>query len=72
MWNLDRDQRDVRFAILGGDDRRNLLVGLELDDEVDALADENVGVALRDPRAVAVVDANELDAFGGSGALQAG
>ena len=72
MWNLDRDQRDVRFAILGGDDRRNLLVGLEFDDEVDALAHENVGVALRDPRAVAVVDANELDAFGGSGALQAG
>ena len=52
-----RDQRDVRLAVLGGDDRRDVLVGLELDDEVDLLAHEDVGVALRDLRVVAVVDA---------------
>ena len=57
MRHFDRDQRDVGLAVLGGDDRRDVLVGLELDDEVDLLADEDVGVALRDLRAVAVVDA---------------
>ena len=45
------------FAVLGGDDRRDVLVGLELDDEVDFLAHQDVGVALRDLGVVAVVDA---------------
>ena len=61
MRHLDRDQRDVRFAVLRRDDRRDVLVGLELDDEIDFLAHEDVGVALRDLRVVAVVDADELD-----------
>ena len=70
--HLDRDERDVRFAVLGGDDRGDVLVGLELDDEVHFLAHEDVGVALRDLGAVAVVDADELDALGRRGPLQAG
>ena len=71
MRNLDRDQRDVGFAVLRGDDRRDVLVGLELDDEIDLLAHQDVGVALRDLRAVAVVDRDELDALRRGGALQA-
>ncbi len=71
MRNLDRDERDVRLAVLGGDDRRDVLVGLELDHEIDLLAHQDVGVALRDLRAVAVVDRDELDALRGGGALQA-
>ena len=71
MRNLDGDERDVRLAVLGGDDRRDVLVGLELDDEIDLLANQDVGVALRDLRAVAVVDRDELDALGRGGALQA-
>ena len=52
-----RDQRNAGVAILRRDDRRDLLVGLELDDEIDLLAHQHVGVALRDLRVVAVVDA---------------
>ena len=70
--HFDRDQRDVRFAVLGRDDRRDVLVGLELDDQIDLFAHEDVGVALRDLRVVAVVDRDELDALRGGGALEAG
>ncbi len=63
MRNLDRDQRNVRLAVLGGDNRRHVLVGLKLDHEVDLLAHQHVGVALRDLRVVAVVDADQLDAL---------
>ena len=71
MRNLDGDHRDVRVAVLGGDDRRDLLVGLELDDQIDALAHEHVGVALRNLRVVAVVDRDQLHAFRRRGTLQA-
>ena len=70
MGDLDRDQGDVRLAVLRRDNRRHLFVGLELDDEIDLLTHEHVGVALRDLRVVAVVDANELDPFGRRRALQ--
>ena len=46
MRDLDRDQGNARLAVLGRDDRRHVLVGLELDDEIDLLAHEDVGVAL--------------------------
>ena len=46
MWNLERDQRDVGFAVLGGDDRRDVFVGLKLDDEIDLFPHQHVGVAL--------------------------
>ena len=57
MRHFDRDQRDVGLAVLRRDDRRDVLVGLELDDQVDLLTNEHVGVALGDLRVVAVVDA---------------
>ena len=57
MRHLDRDQRNAGLAVLRRDDRRDVLVGLELDHEVDLLAHEHVGVALRDLGVVAVVDA---------------
>ena len=57
MGHFDRDERDAGLAVLRRDDRRDVLVGLELDDEVDLLAHEDVGVALRDLGVVAVVDA---------------
>ncbi len=72
MRHFDRNERDVRFPVLGGDDRGDVLVGLELDDEVHFLAHQDIGVALRDLGAVAVVDANELDTLGGGGPLHAG
>ena len=72
MRHLDRDQRDVRFAILRGHDRGDVLVGLELDDQVDLLAHQDVGVPLGDLRVVAVVDANQLDALSRGGALEPG
>ena len=67
MRHLDRDQRNVGFAVLRRDDRRHVLVGLEFDDQVDFLPDQDVGVALGDFRVVAVVDADELDPLGGGG-----
>ena len=70
MRDLDRDERDVRFAVLRRDDRRDVLVGLELDHQVDFLSHQHVGVALRNLRAVAVVDRDELDALRGRRALQ--
>ena len=72
MRDLDRDQRDAGLAILRRDDRRDVLVGLELDHEVDLLAHEHVGVALRDLGVVAVVDRDELDSLRRRRALQAG
>ena len=54
----------------GRDDGRDMLVGLELDHQIDLLAHEDVGVALRDLRAVAVVDRDELDALRGGGTLE--
>jgi hypothetical protein len=48
-----------------------MLVGLELDHQVDFLAHENVGVALRDFRAVAIIERDELDSFGRCGSLEA-
>ena len=56
MRHLDRDERDPCLAILGGDNRRHVLIGLELDDQIHLLADEDVGVPLGDLRAVSVVD----------------
>ena len=70
--HFDRDERNARVAVLRRDDRRDVLVGLELDDEIDFLAHQDVGVALRDLGVVAVVDADELDALRRRGALEAG
>ncbi len=71
MRHLERDQRNLRVAVLRRHGCRDVLVGLELDDEVDLLTDEDLGVALRDLRVVAVVDADQLDAVRRRRALQA-
>jgi hypothetical protein len=71
MRNLDGDQGNVRLAVLGGDDGRDVLVGLELDHQVHLLPYEDVGVALRNLRVVPVVNRDELDALCGGRALQA-
>ena len=60
MGDLEGDERDLRIAVFRRDRCRDVLVGLELDDEVDLLTDQDLGVALRDFRVVAVVDADEL------------
>ena len=71
MRHLDRDERNVRLAVLGADNRRDVLVGLELDDEVDLFSNQNVGVALGDFRVVPVVERDQFDALRGGGALEA-
>ena len=48
MRDLDGNQRNVGFAVLGRDNRRDVFVGLELDDEIHLLADQDIGVPLRD------------------------
>src|SRR5204863_434094 len=45
--HLERDERDPGLAVLGGDDRRDVLVGLELDDEIDFLPHQDVRVSLQ-------------------------
>ena len=62
MGDLEGDERDLRIAVFRRDRCRDVFVGLELDDEVDLLTDQDLGVALRDFRAVPVVDADELHA----------
>ena len=72
MRHFDGDQRNPRLAVLRRDDRRDVLVGLELDHEVHLLAHEDVGVALRDLGVVAVVHADQLEPLRRGGALQSG
>ena len=61
MGDVDGDKRDVGLEVLRCDGGRDGLVGLELDDEIDVLADELLGVAERDLRLIAVADDDELD-----------
>ena len=55
-----------------GDRRGDGLVGLELDDQIDAVPDQELGVLDRDLRLVAVVDDDELDVLTLGGVHQAG
>ena len=59
------------LVIARGDGRRHRLVGLELDHEIDALANQVLGVAERDLRLVAVVDDDQLDLLALGGAQRA-
>ena len=67
MRNVDGDERNVRFEILRRDRWRHGFVGLKLDDEVDLLLDEMLGVAQRNLRLIAVIDDDQLEtlALGG-------
>ena len=72
MRHFDRDERDVGLAILGRHNRRDVLVGLELNHEIDFFAHQDIRVPLRDLRVVPVVHRDQLDPFLRRGALQAG
>ena len=72
MRDVDGDNRDARLEVARGDLGRDGLVGLELDDEVDVLADEVIGVPKGNPRLIAVVDDNQLDVGARRGGDQAG
>ena len=61
MGDVDGDEGDVGVEVFGGDGRRDGLVDLELDGQIDALADEVLGVAKCDLGLVAIVDDDELD-----------
>ena len=72
MGNVDGDERDVGLEVLGRDGGGDRLVGLELDDEVDSLANEVLGVAQGHLRLIPVVDHDQLDVVTLGRALQAG
>jgi hypothetical protein len=61
VGHVDRNERDVRFQVPGSDRWRRRLVRLELDHEVDALANEVLGDPQRHLGLVAVVDDDQLD-----------
>ena len=71
MRNLNRDQRNIGGAVLCGDDRRDILVGLKFDHEVDFLPDQQVGIALRDFGVVLIVDRDQFDSLCGCRSLYA-
>ena len=72
MRDIDGDERDAGFGDLIGDDRRDVLVDLELDDDVHALADEGLSVLDGDLRVVVVVEHHEVDPDGRRRAAQTG
>src|SRR5260221_171741 len=72
MRNLDRDHRNLRFEKVRSDDGGHSLISLEFQNQVDALAHQQIGVAQRFTRAVAVVDRDQMDLLASGGALQAG
>ncbi len=69
MRYFDGDDGRVGFEEFAGDDGGDALVGLEFEDEIDALFDEQVGVAEGFAGGVAVVDGDEVDVFAGGGGL---
>src|ERR1700751_4082967 len=71
MWDVDGDEGNVCFAVLGSYDRSYVFVGLELDYEVDFLPDQQVCISLGDFRVVAIVQTDQFDALGSGSPLQA-
>ena len=67
VGHLNRNDGDIGGEELGCDDRRDALIGLEFEDEVDAFADENVCVTQCFARAIAIVERDQLDVFAGGG-----
>ena len=64
MRDVDRDQRYVRLAKFGGDDRRDHFVGLKFDHQVHFFADQQFGIPLRGRCAVTVVYRDHFDPLG--------
>ena len=61
-----------RLVVGRGDRRRDRFVGLELDDQIHAFADQQLRVLDRDLRLIAVVDDDQLDLRALGGADEAG
>src|SRR5215212_8254300 len=59
--DVDRDERDPRLQVLRRDRGRGGFVGLELDRQIDLLANQLLCVSKRHLWLVAVVDDDELD-----------
>ena len=71
VGNVDGDERNAGGGDAVGDDRGYLLLDLELDDEIDAGANEFLRVLERGGRVVAVVEYHQVYARGRGGRLQA-
>src|SRR5438067_1231643 len=64
--------RRASVAVLCCDNWGDILVGLKLDDQVHFFADQEVCIALRDLRAVAVIERNQFNPLRNRRSLQAG
>src|SRR5262245_4183371 len=69
--NLYGHHRDVGLDEFGRDDRRDVFVSLEFEHQIDAFLDQEIGVAQRRFRAIAVVHGDQLNVFAGRHALDA-
>jgi hypothetical protein len=69
VGDLDGDDGSVRLKELRCDDRGDALVGLVLEDEINALLDQQVSVAQGLSRGVSVVDPDEVDVLARGGRL---
>src|SRR5215469_5333778 len=72
MWNVDGNHGNASFAILGGYDGRNRFIGLKFNGEIHFLPHQEIGVALRNLRTVAIVERDEFNALRLCGPLQTG
>jgi len=62
MRNIDRNQRNLRPSDLIPNHRRDLLLYLELNVQVDLAANELLGILNRSGGVVAVVENEQIDA----------
>ena len=68
MGNVDGNQWDLRFVVLGRNRRRHRLVGLKLDHQIDTVADQQLRVLEGNLRLVAVVDDDQFESLALGGA----
>ena len=64
MGYVNGNDRDARLQELLGDGGRNRLIGLELDCQIDLLANEMVGIAQRYFRIITIIDDNQFHVQG--------
>jgi hypothetical protein len=61
MRDVDGNHRNARLVVARGNRRSHRFVGLKLDDEVDAFADEELRILQRYFGLISVVDDDQLD-----------
>ena len=71
MGNVDRDEGKAHLVVPGGNRSRHVVVRLELDDEVDSLANEVLRVPEGNSRLIAIVEDEELHTLALGGPVQA-